>query len=678
MEQKFQGFGKLLHGGDYNPEQWLDYPEILEKDIEYMKEAHINVVSLGIFAWASLEPEEGKYEFSWLEERINTLYENGISVFLSTPSGGKPKWMSDKYPEILRVDETRHRDFYGFRHNHCYTSPVYREKVRMMNMELARRFGNHPAVLAWHISNEYGGECHCPLCQKEFQSWLKERYGTIEALNNAWYTRFWSHTYQSFEQIESPSSRGESFLHGLTLDWKRFVTERTADFAKWEIKALRDAGSDKPATINMMYDFQGLNYHKFTDIIDFVSWDNYPVWYKKGHALLAMDSGMQHDMMRSLMKQPFLLMESCPTSTNWQSVSKLKEPGLLEAASLQAVAHGSESVLYFQIRQSRGSYEKFHGAVIAHNGRRDTRVFKEVEQVGSDLEMMISLAGSITKAKIAIVCDQESRWAMEDSAGPRNKGLHYKEAVEKSYYAFRKAGFDVDFVDMETDYIEEYQVIAAPMLYMFRCGFEKKLRSFVENGGILLMTYWSGIVDETDLCYLDEVPHGLTDVFGVYSEEIDGIYDGMKNCAVPTEGNSLELEKTYTCEYLCDLVNTGSAEVLMTYGKDFYAGKPVLTCNRYGKGKAYYICADMEQAFYDEVYSRLIAQSELQPIIPGLKLPAGVEITSRENEQDVFVFVQNYLSETVNLVLPGEYELIFGEKHEEIKPLETMIFRRKK
>lgn len=232
----------LLHGGDYNPEQWLQRPDILEKDIEYFKKAKINTVTMGMFSWAVLEPEEGVYHFEWMQEIIDRMYENGIYVILATPSGARPKWLADKYPEVLRVDANRQRNLFGARHNHCYTSPVYREKIRHLNMELAKRFGEHPGVLMWHISNEYGGTCHCPLCQEEFRRWLKAKYKTIDNLNGSWCTTFWSHTYQNFEQIESPSPRGEMALHGLNLDWKRFVTDRTIDFLQHEVKALRDAG----------------------------------------------------------------------------------------------------------------------------------------------------------------------------------------------------------------------------------------------------------------------------------------------------------------------------------------------------------------------------------------------------------------------------------------------------
>lgn len=667
---------KILHGGDYNPEQWLSHPEILEQDIAYFKKAHINEVSIGIFSWAMLEPREGEYHFEWMEEIIEKLYQNEVSVILATPSGARPKWLADKYPEVLRVDESRHRNLYGLRHNHCYTSPVYREKTRRMNMELAKRFGNHPAVIAWHISNEYGGECHCELCQNEFRNWLKEKYQTIDNLNRAWATTFWSHIYNDFSQIESPSSRGESALHGLNLDWKRFVTDRTVDFAKHEIQAIRDAGSFKPTTVNLMYDYQGLNYHKFADVVDIISWDNYPQWHKKQEYLTAMDDGMQHDIMRSIQRKPFLLMESCPAATNWQPISKLKKPGMLKAASLQAVAHGSDSVLYFQLRQSQGSSEKFHGAVIDHYGGDDTRVFKEVTNLGSDLECLAEITGTETKAKVAVVFDWENRWALEDAQGPRNEGLFYKETVEKSYYAFRKQGLDVDVIDMEQDF-SEYQILAAPMLYMFKGDFSERVRQFVADGGQFILTYWSGIVDETDLCYLGGTPHGLLDVLGLRSTEIDALYEDEYNLGIPVVNNEMGLEQTWKCSKLCDLVKVSTADVMAVYGQDFYEGMPTFTKNSYGKGNAYYICADFEQGFYDEVYRKIAEKANIKG--PLENIPEGIEVTARYSEDYQYLFVQNFNRHAVEMMLPvEEMELLLGNyQNASIGSLETVILKRK-
>ncbi len=667
-------FGKLLHGGDYNPEQWLHDPDILEKDIEYFKKAKINEVSLGVFSWSMLEPEEGVFRFQWMEDIINRLYENGISVILSTPSGARPKWMADQYPEVLRVDSSGNRAFFGGRHNHCYTSPLYREKVRIMNKKLAENFGNHPGVIAWHISNEYSGECYCPLCQEEFRRWLKDRYGSIDKLNFAWATTFWSHTYNSFDQIEAPSPRGEEGIHGLNVDWRRFVTDRTRDFIIHEIRAIREGGSDKPATINMMYDFKGLNYHKFADIIDIVSWDNYPHWHKKEEYLTAMDGGMQHDIMRSIQKKPFLLMESCPSAPNWQAVSKLRKPGIVHAASMQAIAHGADSVLYFQLRQSRGSSEKFHGAVIDHYGGDDTRVFREVTEIGESLEKLRDVAGAGVRAETAVIFDWENRWALEDAMGPRNEGMFYKEAVEKSYYAFRKLGLNVDMIDMEQE-LEDYKVVAAPMLYMFRAGFWEKVQRFVEKGGRFILTYWSGIVDETDLCFLGGTPYGLMDVMGLRSTEIDGLYEGESNVGIPVQGNSMRMTSSYTCKNLCDLVRPSAAEVILTYGEDFYAGMPALTKNSFGKGYAYYVCADFEQGFYDEIYRKIAAEAGIKRIIRHI--PKGVEVSTRQTDKAEYVFVQNFNREPVEIQLPtDEYHVWMGSYDGTIGGFGTVVLKK--
>ncbi len=605
-----------------------------------------------------LEPEEGVFRFQWMEDIINRLYENGISVILATPSGARPKWMADQYPEVLRVDSAGNRAFFGGRHNHCYTSPLYREKVRIMNKKLAENFGNHPGVIVWHISNEYSGECYCPLCQEEFRSWLKDRYGSIEKLNFAWATTFWSHTYNSFDQIEAPSPRGEEGIHGLNVDWRRFVTDRTRDFIIHEIRAIREGGSDKPATINMMYDFKGLNYHKFADIIDIVSWDNYPHWHKKEEYLTAMDGGMQHDIMRSIQKKPFLLMESCPSAPNWQAVSKLRKPGIVHAASMQAIAHGADSVLYFQLRQSRGSSEKFHGAVIDHYGGDDTRVFREVTEIGESLEKLRDVAGAGVRAETAVIFDWENRWALEDAMGPRNEGMFYKEAVEKSYYAFRKLGLNVDMIDMEQE-LEDYKVVAAPMLYMFRAGFWEKVQRFVEKGGRFILTYWSGIVDETDLCFLGGTPYGLMDVMGLRSTEIDGLYEGESNVGIPVQGNSMHMTSSYTCKNLCDLVRPSAAEVILTYGEDFYAGMPALTKNSFGKGYAYYVCADFEQGFYDEIYRKIAAEAGIKRIIRHI--PKGVEVSTRQTDKAEYVFVQNFNREPVEIQLPTDEYHVWTE-----------------
>ena len=412
------------------------------------------------------------------------------------------------------MDPDRTRRFFGGRHNHCYTSPVYRQKVHDMDKLLSQRLGSHPGVILWHISNEFGGECYCPLCQQKFREWLKEKYGTIEKLNSSWCTTFWSHIYNSFDQIEAPSPKGENELHALKLDWNRFVTDRTIDFIKGEVAAIREGGSELPVTANLMYDYNGLDYKKFRDVLDVVSWDNYPSWHKKEEFFTAIDAGMQHDLMRSIKNQPFLLMESCPSATNWKPINKLKKPGMMLAASLQAVAHGSDSVLYFQLHQSQGASEKFHGAVIDHYGGEDTRVFKEVTEVGEALEALKEVCGSQMKSPAAVLYDRENNWAIQDAQGPRNENMFYTEAVQKQYRALREQGLNVDVISMEHE-LSSYKIVAAPMAYMFKDGYEERLRAYAENGGTLVITYWTGLVDGTDKCFLGGTPYGLMEAAGL-------------------------------------------------------------------------------------------------------------------------------------------------------------------
>mgnify|MGYP002510238699 CR=1 FL=1 len=667
----------LMYGGDYNPEQWLSMPEVLETDLKRFREARINTVSLGIFSWARLEPREGEFCFEWMENVIDRLWENEISVILATPSGARPHWMADRYPEVLRVDEMRRKALFGGRHNHCLTSPVYREKVRLVNTELAKRLGSHPAVKMWHISNEYGGECHCGLCQEAFRQWLKRKYGTIEALNDAWCTAFWSHIYDGFEQIEGPSPLGEGSIMGLTLDWRRFVSDQTIDFMEQEIDALRQAGAKQPVTTNLMYHFGGIDYFSLAQRVDVVSWDNYPTWHKKQEWETARDTAFWHDVIRSLKRKPFLMLESCPGATNWQGVSKLKRPGMVAAACLQSIAHGADAAMYFQMRKSRGGEEKFHGAVLDHYDGNDTRTFRDVCETGEMLELLGELAGTGTRGQAAVVYDWENRWALEGAKGPRNDGLHYEESVEKSYRALRRLGLNVDIVD-QRGLLSDYPFVAAPMQYLFRPGFEEKVREYVKGGGCFVMTYWSGVVDENDRCFLGGTPYGLTDVFGLRSEEIDALYDWEENTIHPAKGGAVQealsgMRESYTCKYLCQLVKPSTARTLMVYGKDFYAGMPALLKNDFGRGSACYVCADMEQAFYDDFYRALAVKAG---IIQNQReqIPEGVEVTVRSGREADYVFLQNFGPEAVQVKLP-EGEVLFGNAQGNMNHLESIVLK---
>ncbi|PTM59773.1 beta-galactosidase [Desmospora activa] len=644
----------MLHGADYNPDQWQEYPEVLQEDIRLMKKARCNVMSVGIFAWSSLEPEEGHFTFAWLDRVLDTFAENGIYAFLATPSGARPAWMSAKYPEVLRVEANRVRNLHGKRHNHCFTSPVYREKVAIINQKLAERYAHHPAVIGWHISNEYGGDCHCDYCQGAFRQWLMKKYGTLEKLNHAWWAHFWSHTYTDWEQIESPAPHGEDGVHGLNLDWKRFVTDQTVDFCHHEIAPLRKENPDLPITTNFMTMFVGLNYWKFVDLLDVISWDSYPTWHgEQGETALAPAIAFVHDIKRSLKGgQPFMLMESTPSMTNWQAISKLKRPGMHLLSSIQAVAHGSDTVQYFQWRKSRGSFEKFHGAVVDHDGRDDTRVFEDVTHVGETLEKLSDVVGTTVKPEVAIIFDWENRWAIEDAKGPRNSGIHYEETVKQFYRPLWEQGISVDVIDMDIDF-SRYKLIIAPMLYMLRPGVAEKIEQFVAQGGTFVTTYWSGIVDENDLCFLGGFPEPLRKTLGIRSEEIDSLYNWDRNGIMMTGGNKLGLNGTYEAHELCDLIHLEGAEALAVYERDFYAGRPALTVNTYGKGKAYYVASRNKEPFYTDFLTKLMQQHDIAQVIPT-DLPPGVTAQLRTDGTHDYIFLLNFSEEERTVLLDDD------------------------
>lgn len=635
-------FPHFYHGGDYNPDQWLKHPEIIDEDIRLMKLSNCNVMSIGIFSWTALEPEEGKFNFQWLDEIIEKLYSNGIYVVLATPSGARPAWLSAKYPEVLRVNFNRVKNLHGERHNHCYTSPAYREKVSIINGKLAERYAKHPAVLLWHISNELGGDCHCELCQEAFRNWLKEKYKTLDKLNEVWWTGFWSHTYTDWSQIQSPAPHGDTTLHGLNLDWKRFVTYQTTDFVKAEIKPLRAANPKVPITTNLMESYEGLDYWKLVKEIDVVSWDNYPMWHcETDYIDLASQISMQHDIFRSLKGgKPFMLMESTPSLTNWQPISKLKKPGMHLLSSLQAVAHGSDTVQYFQWRKSRGASEKFHGAVVDHVGHENTRVFRDVTEVGKVLSKLDEVVGTTVPAETAIIFDWENRWAVKDARGPRNIGIKYEEAVKSQYKALWKKGVPVDIIDMDCDF-SKYKLLIAPMLYMIKPGVSARIEEFVNNGGTFVATYWSGIVDENDLCFQGGFPGPLRKVLGIWSEEMDSLYDGETNGIVIDRDNLLNFKGTFESVELCELIHAETAEVLGSYEKDFYSGTPALTVNSFGAGKAYYIATRVKDDFNDAFYGSLIDNLKVQKVI-DTELPQGVTAQQRTDGKNMFTFVMNF------------------------------------
>ncbi len=635
-------FPHMLHGGDYNPDQWRDCPEILAEDMRLQRLAGCNTMSVGIFAWAALEPEEGKFDFSFLDKALDDIYANGGRVFLATPTGARPAWLSHKYPEVLRTNRDDSVNSHGDRHNHCYTSPIYREKMSIINRRLAERYKDHPAVLGWHLSNEYGGYCYCEKCRAAFRLWLKEKYGTLEALNKQWWTAFWAHTYTAWEQIDPPLVHGETCTHGLVVDWKRFCTHQTVDFMKAEIRALREAGNTLPVTSNLMGIFTPIDYREFAKELDFISVDLYPAWKGTEEDITTASLfACQYDLTRSLQHKSFVLMESAPGLVNWHPYNKLKRPGMHAMAGLQAVAHGSDSVMYFQWRKSRGSSEKFHGAVVDHLGTEHTRVFGEVAALGARLKKLDDLVGSATESRVALLFDWDNHWALEDCQGFQKDNKKITPTLYRFYHALWKAGINTDIVSRE-DELSGYDVLIAPQLYMVPAALEEKLAAYVKNGGTLLCTYMTGMVNENDLCHLGGFPAGtLKEVFGIWNEEIDTLYPGEKN-TVEYGGQS------YDAVDYCELIHARGAKVLGSYTSDFYEGRPAVTVNDYGKGKAYYLAFRDTGDLTDRLVGELLAEKGIVSDFDGV-LPYGVSSHSRTDGETLFVFLENYTGKEARL-----------------------------
>lgn len=651
---------KMWYGGDYNPEQWD--AEAWKEDDRMFKLAGIDVATINVFSWALSQPNEDTYDFAWLDETIERLYRNGVYICLATSTGAHPAWMARKYPDVLRVDYEGRKRKFGGRHNSCPNSPTYRKYAKIMAGKLAERYKDHPAVLIWHVSNEYCGYCYCDNCATAFRTWLEQRYGTLDAVNKAWNTRFWGHTFYDWEDIVVPNALSEEWsgnrtnFQGISLDYRRFQSDSLLDCYKLERDELKRITPDIPVTTNLMGFYPELDYFKWAKEMDVVSWDNYP----------SLDTpysytAMAHALMRGLKGgQPFMLMEQTPSVQNWQPYNSAKRPGVMRLWSYQAVAHGADTVMFFQLRRSIGACEKYHGAVIEHVGHEHTRVFRECAELGKELQQLGDrILDARSDAKVAIIYDWENRWGIDLSSGP-TVALNYVNEVHKYYDALHQLHIQTDMISVEEDF-RKYDVVIAPVMYMAKQGFAECVEAFVSQGGTFVTTFFSGIVNENDLVTLGGYPGELRKVMGVWAEEIDALLPGQQNQMV-LRGRKGQLEGTYDCGILCDVIHAEGAEVVAEYGSDYYQGMPSLTVNSFGQGKAWYVATSPEPKFLKDLMQTICNEHGIEPV---LRAPEGVEVTKRVKEGVEFTFVLNHMPESKPVPLEGEtyVDLLTGEEH---------------
>ncbi|WP_368742488.1 beta-galactosidase [Enterococcus casseliflavus] len=645
-------FDRILFGGDYNPNQWPK--EIWEEDIRIFKKASINSATVNVFSWAKIQPSENCYDFEELDQIIEKLSTEGFDIVLATSTAALPAWMFKKYPEVARTDyDGRHHKF-GQRHNACPNSLVYQKYAERLATKLAERYGENPQVTCWHINNEYGGECYCDNCEKAFRVWLKDKYHTIEALNKAWNMEFWGHTVYEWDEIVLPNALSEGIGYdktafaGISIDYRRFNSDSLLKNYMMERDAIRKIDPTTPITTNLMGTFKGLDYFKWAKEMDLVSWDNYPS-YNTPWSLVA----MTHDLMRGLKQQPFMLMEQTPSQQNWQPYNSLKKPGQMRAQSYQTIAHGADTIQYFQLRRSIGACEKFHGAVIEHVGHEDTRVFRETAALGAELAQLSDIIGTQTQAQVAVIFDWDNYWALEYTSGP-TVDLKYVEQIHRYYRYFYEQNIAVDLVPVDAD-LSKYKLVAAPVLYMIKEGMQERLTDFVMQGGALLTTYMSGIVDQSDNVHLGGYPGPLRELAGIWVEEIDAL--------APEQSNGVSLvneDLSGTSNLVSDLIHLENAEALAHYTSNFYAGMPAVTKNTFGDGTVYYFGGQLEDQLQDQLFKTIVEESDITPVIEE---STKLEIACRENAEAKFFVIINFHEEAQPLpeMFVGKTDLLTGK-----------------
>ena len=640
---------KILFGGDYNPEQWPE--QIWDRDMELLAQAHVDTLTVNVFSWARLQPDEHTYDFSVLDRILERLAAAGKSVCLATSTAAHPAWMALEYPDVTRVDFEGRRHVFGQRHNSCPNSPAYRRFSVELARRIAARYGaaDHPAsaiIAAWHVNNEYGGTCYCEHCGAAFQTWLRRRYGTLDALNEGWNTAFWSHTFHAWEEIVPPNALSEHWggpnvtaFQPITLDYLRFNSDSMLANFLDEKAAIAQFSPDVPVTTNFMGMYRPLDYFAWAPHLDFVSWDNYPP-DMASHARMA----LTHDLMRGLKGgQPFWLMEQSPSQTSCRPFTPLKRPRVMRLWTYQAVAHGADAVLFFQMCQSRGASEKEHGALINHAGRSDTRVFGEVAALGAELEALAGeIVGASTRAKVALVFDWDSWWAVEISDGP-SRHVSYQETLIAYYRALYEQNVAVDVVPTGAG-LSEYDVVVAPLLHMIKGDVVARIEAFVEGGGVFVTSFLSGKVDESDNAFAMDAPGPLARVLGIRIEETDALAPEDVNAVVFDDG-----AVRFAANLVFDLVQPEAAEVVGVYESDFYAGTAAVTRNVAGvagvvgkagtPGQAWYVGTNLDADGLDWLFGRVLRETGLHNGYSGVP---GLEAVARYRDDTRYLFLLNH------------------------------------
>ena len=648
-------------GGDYNPEQWPQRTRL--EDIELMRRAGVNAVTVGVFAWATLEPEPGRYEFDWLDDVFDRLHRAGIAVVLATPTASPPPWFSRAHPSSLPLTREGTRLGIGARESFCPSSPEYRGAAQQITTQLARRYGAHPALALWHVGNEYGAHvdgCYCSVSQEAFRGWLRRRYSDLRALNEAWGTAFWGQRYGDWEEITVPRAAPMPVNPAQQLDFRRFGNEEFLACYRAERDVLRALAPDVPVTTNFMSsDCPNLDYWTWAPEVDLVSNDHYlAAESPDNHIGLALSA----DLTRSLARgRPWMLMEHSTSAVNWQPRNLAKAPGEMLRNSLAHVARGSDSVMFFQWRASRRGAEKFHSAMLPHAGT-DSRVWRELLELRQALTRVSEVAGSRVATDVGIVWDWPSWWALELEYRP-SVDVTFRGAVEAVHRALWRRNLTVEFV-RAGDVPARLPALLVPSLYLCSQETARALRRYVEQGGHLLVWFFSGIVDGSDAVHPGPYPGALRDLLGVRVEEFHPL--GRDERA--------RLSCGHAASTWSEPVTPAGADAVWSFVTGPDAGGPALTRHPVGDGAAWYLATSPDAAGLDAVLARVLGEAG----VPWQEDPDDLDVVRRVAGNTEYVFLIDHSGAGATARGDG-VDLLTGRGHGgtvEVPPGGAVVLRR--
>jgi len=646
---------RLAFGGDYNPEQWPE--EVWDADVRLMREIGVNLVTVGVFAWAMLEPEPGRYDFGWLDRVLDRLHGAEVLVDLATPTASPPAWLARRHPASLPVTRAGQVLGIGARESFCPSSPDYRAAAAGIVGQLAQRYGDHPALVMWHVHNEFGahvGPCYCATSEQAFRRWLRSRYGDLGALNAAWGTAFWGQRYGDWAEITAPRQAPMPVNPAQQLDFLRFSNAEYLDCYRAERDLLRTATPDIPITTNFMATTcKHIDYWTWAGEVDVVANDHYLRGEDPANHI---DLAMAGDLSRGLAGgAPWMLMEHSTSAVNWQPRNLAKAPGQLRRNSLAHIARGSDSALFFQWRNSRSGAEKFHSAMVPQAGSRG-RIWREVTGLGADLAALAELRGSRVHADIALVWDWQSWWALELEFRP-SVDLDYGDRIRAVYTALWQANRTVDFVPPTAD-LSGYRLVILPSLYLAGPAAAANLRGYVEAGGQLLVSYFSGIVDEHDTVHPGPYPGALRDLLGLWIDEFHPLGRDEVIELVAPDGR-------IRADVWSEAVVPAGCQPVITFGTGPDAGQPALTRHDFGAGTAWYLATRPDPAGLARILDLVVGAAGL-PAAPSA--PPGVEIVRRRSAAASWLFLINHSGAPVIVPARGR-DLLSGQVHESTVPL---------